>query len=251
MRVIAILENVPLSNPKKKHEKMRNKIDFKKIVYQGEWIGVLNFNLMIPVEDSLIQKIDTRIRRHDNMDTGEQCLDFKRMEIECKKFTEKEKVKILQIETYSEKYRDEIISLILDIQNNEAKIDLPLEEQPDLLDIHSCYQQKGGEFWVALSDGKVIGTIGLLLREQSWAIMKKFFVKREFRSQKIGLALYQELLQFAKAAGVLHIILDTPSVAHASHRFYEKSGFRRIDKSELPVPYSYPDRKSILYMLEL
>lgn len=75
----------------------------------------------------------------------------------------------------------------------------------NLLDIHSCYQQKGGEFWVALSDGKVIGTIGLLLREQNCAIMKKFFVKREFRSQKIGLALYQELLQFAKAAGSIFL----------------------------------------------
>jgi len=122
---------VPLSKPKKKHEKMRDKIDFKKIVYQGELIGVLNFNLMIPIEDVVIQKIDTKIRKHDNADTrkkkellikelewcnehvrnlintanvlyakyvsGEQfaarkqCLDFKRMEIECKKFLEKKK----------------------------------------------------------------------------------------------------------------------------------------------------------------
>ena len=58
-----------LSKPKKKHEKMRDKIDFKKIVYHGELIGVLNFNLMIPVEDKLIQKIDTQIRKHDNADT--------------------------------------------------------------------------------------------------------------------------------------------------------------------------------------
>ncbi len=48
---------------------MRDKIDFKKILYQGELIGVLNFNLMIPVEDALIQKIDTKIRKHDNADT--------------------------------------------------------------------------------------------------------------------------------------------------------------------------------------
>ena len=48
---------------------MRDKIDFKKIVYYGELIGVLNFNLMIPVEDVLIQKIDTKIRKHDNADT--------------------------------------------------------------------------------------------------------------------------------------------------------------------------------------
>ena len=60
---------VPLSKSKKKHEKMRDKIDFKKIVHHGKLIGVLNFNLMIPVEDTLIQKIDTKIRKHDNADT--------------------------------------------------------------------------------------------------------------------------------------------------------------------------------------
>lgn len=122
---------VPLSKPKKKHEKMRDKIDFKKIVYQGELVGVLNFNLMIPVEEVLIKKIDTKIHKHDNADTRkkkkllikelewcnehvrdlvntanvlyakyvsdekfaarEQCLNFQRMEVECKKFVEKKK----------------------------------------------------------------------------------------------------------------------------------------------------------------
>lgn len=157
----------------------------------------------------------------------------------------------MQIETYSGKYDDEIISLILDIQNNESKINLSLEEQPDLLDIKHSYQQKGGEFWIAMDNDKVIGTIGLMLKENHCAVMKKFFVKKEFRSQKVGLALYKELLNFAENAGVKHIILDTPSVASVSHKFYEKSGFRRIDRKELPVSYSYPDRDSILYMLDL
>ena len=58
----------------------------------------------------------------------------------------------MNIETYSGKYDEEIIALILDIQNNESKINLSLEEQPDLLDIRECYQKKGGEFWIALSD---------------------------------------------------------------------------------------------------
>ncbi len=105
---------------------MRDKIDFKKIIHNGSLIGVLNFNLMIPVENAQIQRIDTKIRKHDNMDTrrkkellvkelewcnehisdlantanvlyqkyitGEnfaarkQCLDFKRMELECEKY---------------------------------------------------------------------------------------------------------------------------------------------------------------------
>lgn len=52
----------------------------------------------------------------------------------------------MKIETYKGKYDDEIISLILDIQNNEAKINLSLQEQPDLIDISRFYQQDGGEF---------------------------------------------------------------------------------------------------------
>ncbi len=81
----------------------------------------------------------------------------------------------MQIKTYSEKYRNEVISLILDIQNNEAKIGLPLSEQPDLLDINRSYRQNGGEFWSALSEGEIIGTIGLMMKERHCAVLKKFF----------------------------------------------------------------------------
>ena len=158
---------------------------------------------------------------------------------------------ILKIETYSGKFDSEIISLILSIQNDENKIGLSLQEQPDLRDIHRSYQQPGGEFWIALSDGEVIGTIGLMLKENDCAVLKKFFVKKEFRSRKVGLALYRELLRFATQKGIHHILLDTPAVARAAHRFYEKAGFRRISTEELPVPHSYPDRDSSLYLLDL
>lgn len=97
----------------------------------------------------------------------------------------------------------------------------------------------------------MIGTIGLMRKGAQCAVLKKFFFRKEFRAQKIGLALYNELLEYAKRAGVRHIILDTPSVARESHRFYERAGFRKISAEELPVPYSYPDRDSILYMLSL
>lgn len=157
----------------------------------------------------------------------------------------------MQIETYSQKYDKEIISLILDIQNNEAKINLPLHEQPDLLDIKHSYQQNGGEFWVALSNDRVIGTIGLMIKERNCAVLKKFFVKKEFRFQKVGLSLYKKLIEHAENMGVCNIILDTPSVAHASHSFYEKAGFRKVSINELPIAYSYPDRNSICYMLNL
>lgn len=142
----------------------------------------------------------------------------------------------MKIEAYSGKYDDEIIALILSIQNEEAKIDLSLAEQPDLTDIARFYQKDGGNFWIALADGKVIGTVGLMMKENGCAVLKKFFVQKAYRSQKVGLALYTQLLTFAAGKGVKHVILDTPSVAHASHRFYERAGFRQITKAQLPVP---------------
>ncbi len=76
-------------------------------------------------------------------------------------------------------------------------------------------------------------------------------MKKAFRSQKVGLSLYNELLKYAISKDIQHIILDTPAVAHASHKFYERAGFYRISTEELPVEYSYPDRDSVLYLLNL
>ena len=90
-----------------------------------------------------------------------------------------------------------------------------------------------------------------MLKEKNCTVLKKFFVEKAFRSQKVGLSLYNELLKYANSKGIEHIILDTPAVAHISHRFYEKAGFRKIDASKLPIEYLYPDRDSLLYMLDV
>lgn len=100
-----------------------------------------------------------------------------------------------------------------------------------------------------MSDGEVIGTIALMMKQNKCAVMKKFFVKKEFRSQKIGLALYNMLIEYTKEKYIEHIILDTPSVAAASHRFYEKAGFKRIESQELPVPYGFPDSENVVSVI--
>ena len=88
------------------------------------------------------------------------------------------------IETYNERYRHEIIELILNIQNKEAKINLSLNEQPDLLNITESYCDNGGQFWVALSDDKVVGTIGLMMKDKHCAILKKILCCRRISIKK-------------------------------------------------------------------
>ncbi|MCR4595667.1 MAG: type III toxin-antitoxin system ToxN/AbiQ family toxin, partial [Lachnospiraceae bacterium] len=56
---------IPLSSPKDKHNRMKGSMDFSKIVVDGKLLGVLNFNLMIPVEEAQPQPIDIMIRKRD------------------------------------------------------------------------------------------------------------------------------------------------------------------------------------------
>lgn len=155
------------------------------------------------------------------------------------------------IERYTPVFHEQVVSLILSIQNEEAEINLSYDEQPDLKDIEASYQTGGGDFWIAREGERVIGTIGLYPLDDQVAVLKKFFVAREYRGKRVGHALYQELLKFAVAHGFSSLILDTPSVAAESHRFYEKAGFRQIKPSELPVKYTFPDRDSLIFLLIL
>ena len=59
---------IPLSHPVEKHKKMRPKADFDKINdKKGKLIGVLNYNLMIPVENAQLRKVDLKIHKKDSV----------------------------------------------------------------------------------------------------------------------------------------------------------------------------------------
>ena len=157
----------------------------------------------------------------------------------------------MEIIKYQDAYKQQVIDLILHIQNSEAKINLTIEEQPDLLNVPLYYEKNGGAFWMGMEKNEVIGTIAFMNYGSGNAVLKKFFVRSDWRDRKIGYALYENLITCLKEGKYKRVLLDTPSVATASHRFYEKAGFRKITKENLPFHYEYPDRDSYLYLLEL
>ncbi len=79
---------------------------------------------------------------------------------------------------YSDMYKEQVINLILDIQNNEEGIVLSIGEQPDLKDINRYYADGGSVFWIALGGNDVIGTIGLMMKENGCAVLKKICQSR-------------------------------------------------------------------------
>lgn len=157
----------------------------------------------------------------------------------------------MEIITYQEKYKQQIIDLILHIQNDEAKINLSLEEQPDLTNVPYYYEKDGGEFWLAVKNDIVIGTLALINKGNGNGVLKKGFVDKKYRKQGVLTELYRTLLDYAKKNNMTQLMFDTPSVATNCHRFFEKEGYVRINKSEQPFEYEYPDRNSYLYLLKL
>lgn len=123
---------IPLSHPVEKHKRMNSRADFDKVVdKKGKLIGVLNYNLMIPVEEKQLIKVQLKTYKTDsagvmhykqlcidelnwcrknadiiinkanclymlcvnnsNYKGKGRCLDFKRLETQCEKYNSKNK----------------------------------------------------------------------------------------------------------------------------------------------------------------
>ncbi len=143
----------------------------------------------------------------------------------------------------------EIAALILSIQNDEAGLDLTIDEQPDLRDVAASYAEGG--FWIAVDGDRIVGTIGLL-DLNGRGVLKKFFVEASYRGRSgPARAMFESLLNRASDLDLIDIVLDTPAIASRSHSFYMRWGFTPITAAELPLGYQYPDRNSRLFRLQL
>lgn len=143
---------------------------------------------------------------------------------------------IIEIEKYQKDYQEAVINLILNIQQDEYGIAITKEDQPDLFKIESFYQNGNGDFWVALHDSEVVGTISLVDIGNQQLALRKMFVKKAYRGKDYGTAshLLQTALEWAKERSITDIYLGTVPEFLAAHRFYEKNGFVQIDSTQLP-----------------
>jgi GNAT superfamily N-acetyltransferase len=145
----------------------------------------------------------------------------------------------VEISRYEKRDQKGVIDLILPIQREEFGLPITAGDQPDLKNIPGFYQTGSGDFWVARSGGKVVGSIGLKDIGHSQAALRKMFVAQEFRGRALGVSvrLLEVLLAQAREKGVTEIFLGTTETFLAAHRFYEKHGFVEIEKARLPEDF--------------
>jgi N-acetylglutamate synthase-like GNAT family acetyltransferase len=159
----------------------------------------------------------------------------------------------MMIEPFAPEFETQVVDLIVSIQRGEFGIDISAEQQPDLRSIPSYYQTGDGNFWVAIADRTVVGTIALLDIGSKQGALRKMFVHRDFRGATHGVALglLAALLDWAASRGIREVFLGTTPQFLAAHRFYEKNGFTEILASSLPAAFPIMDVDKKFYTLDL
>ena len=161
---------------------------------------------------------------------------------------------MIKIIPYKPHHRDQIVNLILTIQQIEFQVPITIADQPDLLIIDEFYQQRNGNFWVALNaDNQVVGTIALIDNGENFGTIRKMFVRADARGKEGGVAaaLFQTLEEKAIQNKMTSLYLGTVQKLKASHRFYSKNGFVEIPKADLPNNYPLMAVDTMFFKKEL
>ena len=138
----------------------------------------------------------------------------------------------LKIIAYEDKYRDDLIFMILEAKNALGRVP---GLNSDLLDIKKNYMENGDMFWLALDENdRVIGSVGYRSingTDEVW--LHRLFVKYNHKHEGIGTQLLQTAEAYIKQRGkkTIKIHLGTSREQwFESYAFYPKYGYQEYGK---------------------
>jgi GNAT superfamily N-acetyltransferase len=128
----------------------------------------------------------------------------------------------VEVKLFEEKYRDDMIFMILEAKNALGRIS---RLNDDLLDIVGNYILTGNMFWIAIDDNdRVIGSIGTKIISQNEMWLKRLYVKSTMKRRGIGKKLYKKAEEFALQKGI-----DTIYTKFSSDFVEAKGSIHQLD----------------------
>lgn len=131
------------------------------------------------------------------------------------------KMKIIE---YEDRYRDDMIFMVLEAKNALGRVPRLNE---DLLDVQKHYLSQGEMFWLALDeDNRVIGCVGYNKYDQNTAKLHRLYIKWSLKRQGIGTELLKTAEEQMKRAGYRYSIVHLGGKEYfESKQFYPKHGY--------------------------
>jgi GNAT superfamily N-acetyltransferase len=91
----------------------------------------------------------------------------------------------------------------------------------------------GGRLWLAEIDGRLVGSIGIVLRDHDQAQLRWLIVHPNVRGRGLGRRLVAETISYCRDAGCRWIYLWTVSPLVEAARLYLAHGFRLTEETEV------------------
>ena len=134
----------------------------------------------------------------------------------------------MNIIKYEDKYRDDMIFMVLEAKNALGRVPRLNE---DLLDIQKHYLSRGDMFWLAINDNdRVIGCIGYNRHTHDTARLHRLYVKYNLKRQGIGTELLKTAEQHMSAEGYQYAIVHLGGKEYfESKQFYPKHGYTEFE----------------------
>lgn len=136
-----------------------------------------------------------------------------------------------KIEEYSDQYKDQIIDHIGNVLVHVGvfpKEALPIDDK-DLTMIPEVYFGKS-QFWIALVDETLIGTVAIRDIGGGVAVLNRMFVVPHHHGSGVGQQLFDRALLHAKKEGFKKLILNSHELMKRAHSFYERNLFIKVGK---------------------
>ena len=137
----------------------------------------------------------------------------------------------MKIKLFEERYRDDLIFMVLEAKNALGRVPRLNE---DLLDIRTNYFDRSDGFWIAVDgNDRVVGCVGynrLEGSDEAW--IHRLYVKASMKYQGIGTALLNTAEEAMRKNGiaVAKVHLGEPQEQwFESYAFYPKHGYQMYE----------------------
>ena len=139
---------------------------------------------------------------------------------------------MIEIVPYAEKYQPDFKRLNLewlDKYHLTESHDLEILDDPQ-----GTVIDRGGYIFLAMEDGKIVGTAGLWKENEMDYELVKMTVDPAYRGQGISKILLEQCIAKAKQVNALRIFLFSNSQLKTALSLYEKYGFRYVPVTNAP-----------------
>lgn len=141
----------------------------------------------------------------------------------------------IEVVPYDDSFRDAVRSLAEDVLCREYGVLEDLSGEKDLADVTATYASPDSVFLLALDNGLLIATGGVLHLSDSDCELRRLYVEADRRRQGVASTLVGELLDFIRKRSYKRILLEVGPEMKDTIKGYGRYGFAPDDQ-DLPRP---------------